>query len=609
MDNFPKIPGYKIKKILGEGGMSIVYLAIQEKLKRKVAVKVIHPHRMKDAQAARRFLKEAETASKLNHSNIVSIIDFGEADNVYYLAMEYLPSSLSSKIKLSPKKKLPPAEALTITEQVADALDYAHSQGIIHRDIKSENILFRRNDTPVVVDFGIARTINSTTRLTRTGISIGTIHYMSPEQCRAEVLDGRSDLYSLGIVLYEMLTGGVPFDAKNEAGVLLKHLQESIPSLPDHLSPLQPIIKKLLEKDRDKRIKRGRDLVRMITNLQSGISVDGDDDGGPAGLSMPTVEIPHFPPKSRRWKVLIGGSLIAAIIVGVIIYNILPTLLHSPTPPIKIPQPQTTVVKPDNRQQSPNIEQQDISDVEYASLIDQAKNLINTNQFDAAAEILNRARQIKPGAEIAELEEDLQKRQSQAKRKTAEETARKKRDLEYVNHLRQARRKLEEDQFQVALDQVSKARSLKETEELDTLEDQIKRERNEAEREALLRENPPKTVNIFAISSDLQKKYNEILKRIEISGPQAGTWVSGQVSISLAVNADGEIEIADFLDKWLTIKPDTGRVTVKESIISRIKRIELSPPISKEGTPVVIQGWRMSFKVETFQGKIILDLQ
>lgn len=610
MDNFPTIPGYKIKKVLGEGGMSIVYLAIQEKLKRKVAVKVMHPHRMKDAQAARRFLKEAETASKLNHSNIVSIIDFGEADNIYYLSMEYLPTSLASKIKLSPKRKIPPSDALNIVGQVADALDYAHSQGIIHRDIKSENILFRKNGTPVVVDFGIARTINSTTRLTRTGISIGTIHYMSPEQCRAEALDGRSDLYSLGIVLYEMLTGNVPFDAKNEAGVLLKHLQESIPSLPEPLAPLQPIINILLGKNREDRIQRGRDLVRLIANLQSGTHTGIDDDDNLDGLSMPTVEIPLFPQQKNHKRLFIGSVITAMFIaLGVAAYYSIPILFPPQKPPIIIPTKQPTGPPPEEKKESPNIKENDISEAEYNTLLTQAGNLIRTGRYQLAAETLDQARRIKSDNRLTALQAELESKQAQAKQQAALEAARKKTERKYNELYLEARQMLDSNKFQEALDRISEARVLKNTQELTDLEHNIKTKRREAEREALLEKNPPKTVNIFAISSDLQKNYNEKLKRIEIQGPPPGTWVSGQVSISLTVKATGEIQVKKFLDKWLTIKPDTSRAKIKESIMSSITNIGLSRPVSKDGDPVVIQSWRMNFKVETFQGKIILDLQ
>ncbi len=609
MDNFPKIPGYKIKKILGEGGMSIVYLAIQEKLKRKVAVKVMHPHRMKDNQTPRRFLKEAETAAKLNHTNIVSIIDFGEANHIYYLAMEYLRSSLASKIKLAPKKKLSPSEALNVTGQVADALDYAHSQGIIHRDIKSENILFRRNGTPVVVDFGIARTINSTTRLTRTGVSIGTIHYMSPEQCRAEVLDGRSDLYSLGIVLYEMLTGRLPFDAKNEAGVLLKHLQASIPSLPEPLAALQPIITILLEKNRDKRIARGRDLVRMITNMQSGIPLEGDDRDKIGSLSMPTVEIPHIPVPVKRKRLIIGSLSVSAILIGFILYYTLPTLFQPKTPPIVISDHQETTPLSKKDPEPPPVKAEQISELEYKSLLDQAQNLMEQGRFNRASETLKRARMIKSGAEVDNMEESLAKKQKQAKQRETQEITRKKQEKEYNANLLLARQKLAEERFQSALNYISKARNQKDTEELHLLEEKIKKKQGEAKREALLKKSPPKAVNIFAISSELQKKYNEILKRIEIPAPPSGTWVSGQVSISLTIQATGDIDIIDILDKWLTIKPDTSRDTIKGLIVSGIEAMELSPPTSKNGDPVVVQRWRMSFKVETFQGKIILDLQ
>ncbi len=610
MDSFPEIPGYRIKKILGEGGMSIVYLAIQEKLKRKVAVKVMHPHRMKDTHAARRFLKEAETAAKLDHSNIVSIIDFGEAGNVYYLTMEYLPISLAAKIKQSTKGKLAPQEALHILEQVADALDYAHSHGIVHRDIKSENILFRRDGTPVVVDFGIARTINSTTRLTRTGVSIGTIHYMSPEQCRAEELDGRTDLYSLGVVLYEMLTGRLPYDAQNEAGVLLKHLQEKIPPLPEHLAAIEPVILCLLEKNRDKRIARGRDLVRLINDLKTN---NRNEDVGSAGLpgsSMPTIEIPYNAFRRKRsvfWKVsLILFSILA---ISIVLYYTAFQNPNSSVPPIVIPNQDQTSIPSKNSQAHFEEKDDKIRDAEYLTLVNQAKHLIDAGDFKPAADLLNRARQIKDSEEIAGLEKSIAQKQLETKRLAEQEASQKKQEKEYKDNMDLARQKLAEGQFQPALEFVAVARKHRDTEESRILENQIKISEQEVEQKSIIDTSPPQEVKIFAIPSNLQKKYNEILKRVEIPGPPPGTWVSGQVSMSLSVQPTGEIVVTSFLDKWLTIKPDKSRDKIRETIVSRIGGITLLPPTSKNGAPVVVNGWRMNFKVETFQGKIILDLQ
>lgn len=209
--DFPEFPEYVIKKKLGEGGMASVYLARQEKLNREVAIKVLDPLLLKDKQILKRFKKEAQTAVKLIHPYIITIYDVGQQEDNHYIVMEYLEKTLRQQIKS--QGKLPPGEATGIIKKIAEALSYAHGKGIIHRDIKPDNIMFRpgRKD-PVLVDFGIARVLDLNTKLTMTGIRVGTPHYMGPEQCMGEKIDGRIDIYSLGVVLFELFTGSVPYN-------------------------------------------------------------------------------------------------------------------------------------------------------------------------------------------------------------------------------------------------------------------------------------------------------------------------------------------------------------------------------------------------------------
>lgn len=250
--DFPTIPGYRIKKKLGQGGMANVYLGVQENLSRMVAIKVLSTGMFHNRRLSKRFLTEARMLSRLNHPNIVTIHEVGQADNCYFIVMEYLQDSLKEKIK---KHGMDPREALHVVSQIADALFYAHELGIIHRDIKPDNIMFRKDGTPVILDFGIAKAVDSNTKLTKTGISIGTPLYMSPEQCNAMKVDGRSDIYSLGVVLYEMLTGKPPYDAKDTISIVMKHLRDPIPGLPAELSPYQTIIDRMMAKELKKRVR------------------------------------------------------------------------------------------------------------------------------------------------------------------------------------------------------------------------------------------------------------------------------------------------------------------------------------------------------------------
>lgn len=265
MPVFPKIKGYSLKKKLGEGGMASVYLGVQKKLDRLVAIKVFIPNLFGDQNHRKRFLKEGRTLSKLNHPNIVNVYDVGFHDQYYYIVMEYLVGNLKERIRK--EGRIPPHKAFHIVVQIADALFSIHKLGMIHRDIKPENIMFRKDQTPVLLDFGIAKTIGSNTNLTRSGVLIGTPIYMSPEQCDAKHIDGRSDVYSLGVVLYEMLSGKIPYNSKDTRSIVIKHLKDPVPLLPKSIKKYQPIINRMMTKKKSNRLKSYSELTNVIKAL------------------------------------------------------------------------------------------------------------------------------------------------------------------------------------------------------------------------------------------------------------------------------------------------------------------------------------------------------
>jgi serine/threonine protein kinase len=248
---FPEVPGYALKKFLGSGGAADVFLAVDLRHSRLAAVKVMQRRRFAETVAVRRFIKEAQTISSLHHPNIVRIYETGRTPALRFMAMEFFPESLKQRIQS--RRRIVPDEALTIVNQVASALFYAHKKGFVHRDVKPDNIMFRRDGTPVILDFGIARVLESTTQLTRSGMSMGTPRYMSPEQLNAKRADGRSDMYSLGVVLYEMLSGAPPFKGSQTMTVMMKHVTEPVPRLAEELAAFQPLIDRLMAKERSKR--------------------------------------------------------------------------------------------------------------------------------------------------------------------------------------------------------------------------------------------------------------------------------------------------------------------------------------------------------------------
>src|ERR687887_354127 len=229
---------------IGRGGMGVVYHARDERLKRRVAVKVLPPELAFREEIRIRFLREAETAARLSHPHIVPIHSVGEGpDGLVYFVMAYVDGeSLAARLKR--RERLPPEEARRIMMETADALGAGHALGIIHRDVKPDNILLEGSrGRTVLTDFGIAKALTSTTgpgTLTATGVAIGTPHYMSPEQAAGDrEIDGRSDIYSLGVVGYQMLAGELPFSAPTVPGILLKQITEQAPNLKEH-SPTCP---------------------------------------------------------------------------------------------------------------------------------------------------------------------------------------------------------------------------------------------------------------------------------------------------------------------------------------------------------------------------------
>ncbi len=258
-----EIPGYEIIKQCGDGGTAKVFIATQKSLDRQVALKIMLSALAVDEDHSTRFLKEGRVIAKLTHPNIVTIYDVGVSDNNHYIAMEYLPSG-SLREKFSNKLEL--SEILKIVEQIASALAYAHENGFVHRDIKPENILFRKDDVAVLSDFGIAKVVDTRTQITNRG-SLGTPRYMSPDQIRSNPIGPSSDVYSLGVVLYEMLTGQPPYDSDDSVSILYSHVHESIPALPLDSRHLQPLINKMLAKETKYRLTDAGEVLTVLRYL------------------------------------------------------------------------------------------------------------------------------------------------------------------------------------------------------------------------------------------------------------------------------------------------------------------------------------------------------
>lgn len=654
MQELPQIPGYRIIKKLGQGGMADVYLGVQENLARQVAIKVLIPSLFRDEQFSARFIKEAQTAAHLIHPNIITIHDVNKHGNFYYIVMEYLEESLSQRMKKV--GVLPPEEALEIIKMIASALDYAHRKGIIHRDIKPDNIMFRADGTVVLVDFGIARAMDSATQLTRTGMSIGTPHYMSPEQCRGEKIDGRSDFYSLGVELFELLTGNVPYNAENTAGIIIKHIQSPIPHLPPHLSYWQPLIDKMMAKERQDRIANGKELIFFIEALLH--TRTGPEIMPPLPLTdfeMETVKLPpvvipkpttpiekqtRIEPQQKKnlSPILIVASL---VVVAAITLFIVLTRSSKPTN-----TEDTTISEPQNEEPQ-NEEQQNPVEQNKTTTNDSLSSNTSTNPRETTTIVATNANtttnKAKPGEQkktepatketppketpikdqpVKETQVTEEPVTEQPKDKPevipkkdiqAEERENLKRQLEldkqYQSFLQQAHEYVAAGNYEKALDTLAEARKLKQTGQLAELEQSIRQAREKRLRKT---DSPAgiKVATVLDLAPELRKEYNMQLQHLQITLPRASVMfqVKGSITCNLEINENGTVS-GELLEENLEITPPRREVNVKGIIAHRINNLTLAAPKDKSGQSIRITGWRVSFKVGKYMNTINLIKQ
>lgn len=284
-----EIPGYQVHGRLGKGGMAEVYLATQLSLKRKVAIKVLLKT---DEDFSARFVREGHMLASLNHPSIITIYDIGQlAGGRHYIAMEFVAGGDLTQFKGQP---LEAKRALEILRQLASGLRVVHERGLVHRDLKPANILFRADGSAVISDFGIAKELAVDSELTQFGIAVGSPSYISPEQARGEQIDARCDLYSLGVMWLEMLTGVNPFRGDNYTQTVLKHVQLPIPQLPAGLQHYQPLLNSLLAKDPAQRLDSCASLLQQLDALESD-DEDLDETQLRPALAQPTKTTPASP--------------------------------------------------------------------------------------------------------------------------------------------------------------------------------------------------------------------------------------------------------------------------------------------------------------------------
>ncbi len=357
---------YRVIRRLGSGGMANVYLAEDEELGRRVAIKVLDEKHAMDEQFIERFRREAKNAASLSHPNIVSIYDRGEAEGTYYIAMEYIEGRTLKELIVA-RGPLPVDQAVAYARQILGAVRFAHKKGIVHRDIKPHNVLVDTDGRLKVTDFGIARA--GASQMTEAGSIIGTAQYLSPEQARGASVDQRSDLYSVGVVLNEMLTGSVPFTGDTPVEIAMKHIS-AVPEPPSARRPDVPedldlVVLRSLAKDPRERFQTAEEMDAELGRVAAGLSVtDATADAATAVLAgsgvsdaAPTAVVrrpppppyaPHGgyyyeepPPPARRsiWPWLLALALVvAAVIAGLYAYERIQDELNA-NKPVAVPLP------------------------------------------------------------------------------------------------------------------------------------------------------------------------------------------------------------------------------------------------------------------------------
>jgi tRNA A-37 threonylcarbamoyl transferase component Bud32 len=301
---------YKITERIGEGGMAVVYKGYQQSLNRYVAIKVLRTELAQEKDFVTRFRREALAVAELSHPNILHVYDAGFAQGVYYIVMAYVDGG--SLKDLVSQGAVEIEYAISITCQLADALHHAHQRGLIHRDVKPNNILISRDGRPLLTDFGIAKALHESAGLTRTGTSIGTPEYMAPEQIQGQKVDGRTDIYALGIVLYEMLVGWAPFSATTPVAALYKQVNEPPPPLrqaninvPDWL---EAVVTKALAKSPQDRYQQASDFDEALRERRA-----------PGKVPTPAPAMARRAARQPERERKRGGAMVPILIGGIVV--------------------------------------------------------------------------------------------------------------------------------------------------------------------------------------------------------------------------------------------------------------------------------------------------
>ena len=315
---------YRLDAQIGSGGMSTVYRALDQTLERRVAVKLMHRHIASDSDQLERFRREARSVAQLSHPHIVGVIDAGEEDGRPYIVFEYVEGE-TLKERIRRMGRLPMDEAIAYAIEIARALGCAHSHHIVHRDVKPQNVLIDSEGSAKVTDFGIARTLDQE-GLTADGRVLGTTDYVSPEQALGHDVNGQSDIYSLGVVMYEMLVGDVPFHGENQVSVAMKHVREDMPDVKEERPEVSAGLAAVLDRMTDKDLQhRHPDAASVVADLEDALALEAARQGTSTGeataviRTLPARARRRLPFRMRHSLPVLGIVALAAVAVAIIL--------------------------------------------------------------------------------------------------------------------------------------------------------------------------------------------------------------------------------------------------------------------------------------------------
>ena len=349
---------YELLELIGSGGMAIVYKAMDNLLNRYVAVKILREEFKENEEFIRRFNVESQAAASLSHQNIVQIYDVGEEDGIHYIVMELLEGETLKHYINERGGKLSVKEAINFSMQICRALEHAHSKHVVHRDIKPQNIILTENGKLKVADFGIARAANNSTMVNAGKNAVGSVHYLSPEQARGGYTDHRSDIYSLGVVMYELFTGKLPFDGEESVSIVLRHLQEEAP-LPSEINPelpagIEAIIVRCMKKEQRMRYNNATEILEDLVKVYQNPSINPRALYAARSESMKNIprrsvqKKKTAPAKKKVVKKKSHKGLIATfIIIGVLLVTLFTYLLFLLFPDLNPAKKSTEVKIPD----------------------------------------------------------------------------------------------------------------------------------------------------------------------------------------------------------------------------------------------------------------------